>query len=144
MMNGPQIAPDAASGEPAAPADRVRQNVLMIVLGVALLMFTGCQHEDRAKAALADRVTRLDSTVNTAVRNEAIRPPKLQATLDFAQARLRRDVARFPVTLQRAGELLRADFERFERNQPVYQAEVEEALRGRPERIELNAIYLFL
>lgn len=138
------IAPHASRVKRATRRGRTRPYALMIGLGVTLVALAGCQHEDRAKAALASRVARLDATVYAAVRNETIRPSKLQAALDFTAARLRRDVARIPVTLERAGALLREDFERFERNQPVYRAEVEDVLRGRPERIELNAIYMFL
>lgn len=144
MMNVSRIAVSPIRVELPVPACRACPTVLVAALGVTLVALAGCQHQDRAHDALDARVARFDSTGDAAIRNEAIRPAKLQAALDFAQSRLRRDVARFPVTLQNAGELLREDFERFERNQPVYRAEIEDVLRGHPERIELNAICMFL
>lgn len=114
------------------------------LIAAALTAAAGCQHADRAAYEWTARQRALARTIDTLSEHERILPARLERNLRFVQERLELDARRMQKNAGKLADWAAGDIERFERRQPEYRREVERRLDGKPERIELTAILLFL
>lgn len=134
----------AAAPFAAAPRrSRLGGALPALLAALAALAATACQHRDYAERRLALRERHLQQTQRIWERQERTAPVRLGRTLAAAERELRDDDRSTRENVRELAEWVDQDVRRWTRKQPVYRAEIERILRGRPQNIERNAIWMF-
>ncbi len=104
-----------------------------VMLGIFFL--AGCENPTH-QAAVARRQDNLNATLSMLAAIEANRPQQLDATSRMIAERHQQDVANnqhLPAALEQA---LREEFERFDRESPQSQREIQRQIEGNTDNIE--------
>ncbi len=116
---------------------------LLLSLGV-LALNGGCQHQQLADKRFNERIAGMSFVLGTIADSEARRPSQMDYTLRVGLRQLDEDAYKLDRDLKLLDRYIREDVQRWIDRQPLYWREAERQLRGQPEKIEPNAINLFL
>jgi hypothetical protein len=128
----------------AAPGPTYPLIILVLLVILILPGAGGCQHSALAQRAIDARWARCAETLSTAVERERQGPAKLARVAAAFREDIERDEIESRENLRDLEALVEREFRRWENNQPAYRRQIGALLRGKPERIEQNAIDLFL
>jgi hypothetical protein len=110
----------------------------------ALAGAAGCRHADLAEQGLALRGARMARTAKLVVQQEQSRPRRLAYALNEVHRGLQRDAEMSRANIDEIKLYWQSEWQQWRECEPVYRDRVNRVLRGKPERIEPNAIILFL
>jgi hypothetical protein len=116
----------------------------MVLLGCTAVFNLGCRHQVMAERRLAERERSMDFAVDAVADREAENPGRLRADFKFIGNEIERDARRTADNMDKIGEYLQRDLERWNERQDDYLREAGRILRGNPENIEPAAIILFM
>lgn len=114
--------------------------ILLLCFAASAAGLIGCNdpaHEQR----LAQRRESFNKYVDFIGNAEAARPGKLAYTGEVAAQQHQRDREHLDRDLDMLGRGLEHEFQRFHDNQPAYEREIHQQLRGKPENIEKTLPY---
>ena len=113
-----------------------------VLLG-ALAGAAGCRHADLAEQRLTLRCQRVARTVETAQKHESRRPRRLANTVQEINRGVQRHAEASRGNVDECNLRWQRESHRWLERQPVYREGARRILRGKPNRIERNAIILF-
>lgn len=104
----------------------------------------GCAPSEAAREQLDRRLDSLRRSLSFAWRSEQWHADNLRRAPGHVHEVLREDAAQLQANARRGAEDFRDNAERFRRRQREYQEELRRILGGKPERILLTALRLFI
>lgn len=119
---------------------------LKTVLALALLAavgLTGCAERRLLEQEADYRRTSMAWTAGSLLQREQRSAPNLGVDARYIAWRLDHDVHQTSEDVVLIGKYIQQDIDRFIMRQPDYRREIEWQLRGRPEKLERNAILMF-
>lgn len=139
--------------KPSLTTDRTPTRLLRSVAGGLILGLltviglpacsTPSPNRDLAEQRLERRRESIRRIVRLAETHEQSRPARLDCAFTWIGINLHRHGERFDASLERAGRWIDRDIERAPERQSRYQRKLEQILRGKPEKIEPDAIRMF-
>jgi len=106
----------------------------VLLLGLCAAMGAAGCADPRAQEPLARHEQYLRGTVQVLRDDEASRPARLKESVEGVTARSREDPGRLTEAVNGAGELIKAEKQRWQERQPEYREAIEQELRGNPQR----------
>ncbi len=104
---------------------------------------TGCQSQRLAQSRLDRRAGNLRWTADRLADREQRNADWIHRDLQYIRDRLQLDAVRTERNFVELDRWIQRDVDRWIDRQPVYRREIERILRGKPERIEPTAVWLF-
>jgi hypothetical protein len=107
----------------------------------SLAAWTGCEQPSH-RAAVENRERNLQRTVATLANMENERPANMQRMLATIQQQHAYDIERSNQNAVGLDQAIRAEFDRWAQQQPVYRKRFEELMQGNPANLERTLPYI--